>query len=275
MRRFFALSLAFSLLTLSMYSQSPSQKEEIRIQIWAELDAFPGHFEEDGQSQKEGETASTIISTSDSSKNVKSSTAKSNAQEEADSNTNSFTASAKARDISMFSYAIARAKEIGPFLMGGMIDGWTFDYVPYDKTRQVKEIFEFEPIKEFNSEINTIIYNDPIPRDDRLVCWATCKRTKMQQLSYERWTSITRQKIHGTGKASVEKGFEGIEEACSLAIKEAVRSYWRSQIKNKPKEISGKVLLTGSPRIYICSGQYVVDLDFFLETDRIILYSFY
>jgi len=54
-----------------------------------------------------------------------------------------------------------------------------------------------------------------------------------------------------------------------------VREYWRTMVKNKPKEILGRVLLIQDPRIYIYEGQYVVDLDFFLQTDRIILYSNY
>ena len=58
-----------------------------------------------------------------------------------------------------------------------------------------------------------------------------------------------------------------------MALKEAVRQYWRTLEKNKPKEISGTVLLIRDPRIYVKNGQYIVDLDFFLETDRIIKYT--
>jgi hypothetical protein len=82
-------------------------------------------------------------------------------------------------------------------------------------------------------------------------------------------------KIKGTGKAKVEDEFDGIREACSQAAKNAVRQYWRSLVENKPKEISGTVLLIGAPRIYIKSGLYIVELDFFMETDRIVPYIYF
>ena len=73
----------------------------------------------------------------------------------------------------------------------------------------------------------------------------------------------------------MQNGFDGIKQACSNALKNAVRDYWRTLIKNKPKEIDGTVLLIREPRVYIKGGQYVVDLDFFLQTDRIIPYTLY
>ena len=82
-------------------------------------------------------------------------------------------------------------------------------------------------------------------------------------------------KVKGCGSASVQDGFEGIKQACSNAAKNAVREYWRTMEKNKPKEISGTLLLIRDPRIFIKNGRYEVDLDFFLETDRIVPYTYY
>jgi hypothetical protein len=132
-------------------------------------------------------------------------------------------------------------------------------------------------VKPYDKLLNPITYRDPVPleQEGKLLCWATCDRTPMQQLAYERWASIVHPKIQGRGRGRVEDGFEGIQNAVEEAVKEAVREYWRGQTKNKPKEIMGTVLLIQDPRIYISEGQYVVDLDFFLQTDRIILYSNY
>lgn len=240
----FVLALCALLGTFSIRAdaQEPSQKDRIRIQIWSELDPFPGKF--DG-SDSETRTAAAPTITEDG------------------------------RDITIYRFAIDRAKEIAPFLIGGMLDGWTFDYVPYDKTRRVDEYFEFGEIRPFDSSVNTIAYREPQPVDDRLLCWVECDRTPAQELSYERWASITHPKVRGHGSAPVENGFEAIQEACSEALKNAVREYWRTQTKNKPKEILGRVLLIQNPRIYISEGRYIVDLDFFLETDKIVTYRYY
>ena len=74
---------------------------------------------------------------------------------------------------------------------------------------------------------------------------------------------------------SVEKGFEGIEEAVRESLKEAIRNYYRKTIKNKPKEITGAVLIRKFPTLGIDAGRYVINLDFFLECGKIIEYSVY
>ncbi|MBP5451295.1 MAG: hypothetical protein J6Y16_03565 [Treponema sp.] len=241
---FFALSPAFS--------QQIDQSRKIRIQIWSEMDAFPGHFEAESQDSTTV-AAETIREQLNETKETEN------------------------RDATIFAYAIARAREIAPFLMEGMIHGWTFEYVPYDKTRQVDEYFEFGRIRELDTRVNPVVYKEPLPQaeDGRLLCWVECQRTVEQQLSFRRWKTITNPKVRGHGSAPVEKGFDGIQEACSQALKNAVREYWRTKVKNKPREISGKALLIQEPRVYIKDGNYVVDLDFFLETDKIVSYSYY
>ena len=250
-----------------LFSQEPSQKEEISIQIWPDLDPFPGFFGDSESNLKKDSEQKSVSHSENNIKSVK--------QNSADAHTNAFTASATAEDLTPFSFAINRTKEIAPLLLGGMIDGWTFDYTPSDKARNVGEYFEFAEVRPFNAKINHISYKTPQVKDGKLISWANCSRTQSQQLAYERWASITHPKISGHGASPVEQELEGIKKACGEAVKNAVREYWRKIEKNKPKEICGTVLLIGNPRIYISEGQYVVDLDFFLETDRIVLYSYY
>ena len=77
------------------------------------------------------------------------------------------------------------------------------------------------------------------------------------------------------GKAPVKEGFNGINDATRNAIKDGIRNYYRPIIKNKPKEISGKIILSNEPKIGITEGSYTVKLDFFLETNRIIKYTMF
>ena len=261
----------------AVHAQTPSQKKSLRIQIWSELDEIPGVFSEDDASETSvKQSSNSAESSGEKSPQV---TAAQTAAKELSGKKDNFVSSAEADDrmVKLFRYSISRARQITPFLMQGMLEGWTFDYVPSDKTRQVKEIFEMGQVKPYDKLLNPITYRDPVPleQEGKLLCWATCDRTPMQQLAYERWASIVHPKIQGKGRGRVEDGFEGIQNAVEEAVKEAVREYWRGQTKNKPKEIMGTVLLIQDPRIYISEGHYVVDLDFFLQTDRIILYSNY
>ena len=93
--------------------------------------------------------------------------------------------------------------------------------------------------------------------------------------SYNLWASIKNPVIGGIGYGSIEKGFEGIEEAARESLKAAIRNYYRQVIKNKPKEITGSVLIRKFPTLGIDSGRYVINLDFFLECGKIIEYSVY
>ncbi|MCQ2242310.1 hypothetical protein [Treponema sp.] len=223
---------------LALVAQVQEQSEQLRILVWADLDAFPGKFEETEEAEVKLEK--------DESKD---------------------------QFHRMFDFAIERSKQVAPFLLNGMINGWKFEYTPYDKRRGVKEYWEFDEIKPFDKTMNPIEFHDPEAVEGKLLSRVYCNRTKQQQLEYKRWCSIVHPHIKGIGRGSVEKGFDGIKEACSMALKDAVREYWRTLEKNKPKEISGTVLLIRDPRIYVRNGQYVVDLDFFLETDRIIKYT--
>ena len=236
--------------------QVPNQSRQLRIQIWSELDPFPGGFGDEAWETGEddlpaaGAAAAPLPSAGGS-------------------------AESEATRTRLYSFAIGRAKELTPFFLSGMLSGWTFDYTPSDKGRGVEESFEFAEITPFDWSMNSIEYRDPLPEDEKLLVWAYCDRTEVQQLSYRRWSSSNLPKVRGRGSASVAKGFEGIKESVGSAIRDAVREYWRTYSRNKPKEITGRVLLIGVPRVYISEGQYKTDLEFFLETDRIVKYTYF
>lgn len=254
-KHIFSLILSF-FLAGTLYSQAPSQLDQLRIQVWADLDPIPGLFEEEAD-EKEGFTESNSDTKKENTANEKEYSLKEKIFHQ------------------KFDFAINRTKEIAPFLMAGMLDGWAFEYTPYDKNRKVEEFWQLKEIVPFNAKINPLSFNSPKVEEDRLVSWVYCDRTQAQIDSYKAWNSIVHPHIHGKGSGNVQDGFKGIQDAVSEAAKNAVREYWRMYIKNKPKEISGKVLLIRNPRIYIKEGQYIVDLDFFMETDRIVLYNYY
>lgn len=171
-----------------------------------------------------------------------------------------------------FLYPIKRIKELAPYLLEGMVYGWDFVYVPSDKLRGVREYFEKNVIKPLDTG-GRIVYKYPEIYDGKLRVWVEFNRTQ-EMLSYLRyWEAAEHDKMHGSGRAPLKNGFDGIGEACDNALKNAVREYFRTKVKNKPKEIRGRVLIQRQPRITTGSGQYVVDLDFFVETIRIIPYS--
>lgn len=234
--------------------------------MWAELDEFPGLFgDEEAYRPSIRQSDEDDISASSGEKKLK-------VEKKASQGLSGEKESDRQK---LFGFAIARMKEITPFLLNGMINGWTFDYTPLDRARHVEEFYEFGEVRPFDGGLNPIEYKNPEVINGRLVAWAYCDRTENQQIEYSSWESINHPKVRGRGKASLSLGFEGIKEACAQAAKNAVREYWRGLLKNKPKELSGELLLIKEPRIFIKDGNYVVDLDFFIETAKIKEYSVY
>lgn len=217
----------------SLFSWEVSQEKLIRFALWAEKEAYPGYFDDDSEKKI-----------------------------------------AKSNSDNIFSVPVEKLKNIAPFIVEGMVYGWKYEYTPYDKARSVDEYFDFQSVKQFSEdEIKSIKYLKPWIEGARFWCWIEYARTDAQIQFLKSWQNVATPEIKGSGCAAIVKGFDGIKEACSDAVKNAVREYWRERIKNKPKEISGRILLSKPPIIGIDAGRYVVTLDFFMETNRILEYK--
>lgn len=221
------LAVIVSTLILPLFAKTPSVIRNIRLPLWAELDAYPGL--------------------------------------ELPVDVNS----------GQYEFPIAQMRKIAPFIINGMVYGWNFVYVPSDKARGVEEILEITEIVSSDVIRDGITYTSPWISDNNLNCWVEYTRTDSQVQSYNLWASIQNPVIGGIGYGAIEKGFEGIEEAARESLKEAIRNYYRKTIKNKPKEITGSVLIRKFPTLGIDAGRYVINLDFFLECGKIIEYSVY
>ena len=176
-----------------------------------------------------------------------------------------------------FDYPIKILKETAPFLVNGMISRSNFTYTPSDKLRGVSEFFEISEMQPEDKILNQIHYESPwiSEEENRFNCFVRCIRNQDQEKTYELWASIQNPVIHGRGYGDLEKGFAGIKDAATDAVKNAVRQHYQNEIKNKPKEISGCVLIKNDPTIGIVAGKYVINLDFFLESGKIITYSIF
>ncbi len=211
----------------TVFPQTPSVVRNIRLPVWAELDAYP-ELELSGD-ENEGQ----------------------------------------------FDFPISQMHKIAPFIITGMVYGWNFVYVPSDKARGVEEYLEITEIVSADVIRGGIRYASPWISENNLNCWVEYTRTDSQVQNYNLWASIKNPVIGGIGYGSIEKGFEGIEEAARESLKDAVRKYYRNIIKNKPKEIHGAVLIRKFPTLGIDSGRYVINLDFFLECGKIVEYKVY
>lgn len=230
----------FTLLASNLFSQNLSFEKKIRIPLWADMDAYPGLKEV----SKDPDSAAVL-------KNP------------------------NAENFKPYALPISELKKVAPYLLTGMVYGWNFSYTPSDKMRNVLEYFDCTEIHSFENDKKSIHYDEAWVENNRLYCWVEFDRNPQMQLIYTQWSSIQNQRIHGRGKAKLEEGFSGIQKATDDCVKNAIREYYRKVIKTKPKEIVGKVLIKNAPSVYVESGYYVIELDFFLETVKMREYKIF
>ena len=172
----------------------------------------------------------------------------------------------------IYDYPISRIRQTAPFLVEGMVYGWEFSYTPQDNARGVEEWLEITEIVPSQNFLNYITFSSVWLENERMNCWVTFERNEQQIQNYNLWASIRNPVIHGRGYGLLADGFDGIKNAAAEALKNAIREYYRAIIKNKPKQINGKVLIKNPPTLGIDAGKYVINLDFFLECGKIVEY---
>lgn len=170
-------------------------------------------------------------------------------------------------------FAITHMRTSVPFILEGLVYGWNFTYTPSDKLRGVEEFFEYEPIAPIKIGDKSISFSQLKTDESKFSCWVAYERTDLQFDLRKHWNSVKFPKINGTGSGSVRDGDEGIRDAYAEAILKAVREYVQGFVKNKPKEISGSVLLEDFPLLSVQSGRYVAKLELLVDISRIVPYS--
>lgn len=160
------------------------------------------------------------------------------------------------------------------WVYSGMIFGFSFSYVPYDKTRGVEEFFSLEPISELKwgdpylSVMQTwvedkvfyamISYSVP----ERFLHW------------YEHWQSSNLEIASGIGTYPAFEGYSARKKAVIEAVKQAVREHERKRIFNKPRSINGIVALRYVPQIRFYGDRYRASVDVVVEVKSVKEYRF-
>lgn len=165
--------------------------------------------------------------------------------------------------------------DMARFILSGMSSGWNFTYIPSDIRRNVQEEFSLEPIHHIPPGDPRFSMDALTPAYPRLTCWAQLTVDKAISHRLEYWSSIrfSSGRGRGTGERSAES--HGIREAYTKAILNAVRNHARSMEKNKPKEITGEVLLREGPRLYADQGLFIAEVRVLLHVRKIVPYSVY
>ncbi|MBN2440821.1 MAG: hypothetical protein JXJ04_05730 [Spirochaetales bacterium] len=169
--------------------------------------------------------------------------------------------------------AVKRILEQARIIFSAMIYGYAFTYTPYDKQRQVAEYFDLRPLYE-------IVWGDPNlnvirseVRDKRLYITVhyTCMDFQVSRL--EAWDTLAIPSAYGRGTGDYFKGYPEKMNSLKNAMKEAIRGYMRKRTFNKPKEISGELVLMEMADTIVNAGEYITTAKVKLNIKEVIPYK--
>lgn len=159
---------------------------------------------------------------------------------------------------------------IARWLMGGMIYGWKYSYSPPDALRNVKEFFSLDPLAEIPESDPRFSLTDLRAEYPRLTSWAQYETGDVADRWRRYWSSTLIDMAKGRGSAEITDGSAGIKAAYANALMQAVRERARITEKNKPKEVTGDILIRDTPRLFADQGRFVAELEVYISLGEII-----
>lgn len=152
--------------------------------------------------------------------------------------------------------AARRLLEEARFVFSGMLYGFEFRYVPRDRERGVAEEFVLTPIAEipWGGEQLTIL---DIRHEENLM-YGRLRYTLAahEETRRDAWARSSVHRASGSGSAPRILGTAAKQSAIEDALRNAVHEYLRARVYNKPREVSGRLVLSAAPRVILRSGEY-------------------
>ena len=162
-------------------------------------------------------------------------------------------------------------------LLSAMIYGVRFVYTPPDAQRHTAEEFLLTPVAELNWGDPHLSIAGGEVRDARLYVQVRYDLQDFQSARRRAWQSNAVPAASGTGGASLFAGPapQGKRRSLEAAMKEAVRNHLRPVLFNKPREVTGELLVWQAPQVIVDAGQYITTLTVKLRALEIRPYSFF
>ncbi|MBN2552191.1 MAG: hypothetical protein JXB06_05455 [Spirochaetales bacterium] len=170
-----------------------------------------------------------------------------------------------------------RALEEAREILSGMIYGFRFSYTPGDRVRKVEETFTVTPVAEILWRDPNLAVADAYIKDSLLFLKVNYRLEDFQYARRRAWASNSVESASGVGSHSVftAPSPEGKRQALRDALKNAIREALRPAIFNKPREVTGEILIWNEPHTIIQSGAYTTRLDVKLRVKEIRSYSLF
>ena len=160
-------------------------------------------------------------------------------------------------------------------LLSGMVYGWTFSYTPGDRARRVQEQFVLAPVAQIpwgNPRLRVI---ETEVTDTRLWGRVSYSLDDEERRRRASWDSNLAALSTGLGTAPVRHGESARGEALESAIRDGIRRSLDARYLNKPREVTGELVLWTDPSVVTGSGTYTATATIKLLVRELIPYRIF
>ena len=173
-----------------------------------------------------------------------------------------------------------RALEESAMIYSAMIYGWSFNYEPGERARQIDENIKLEPAGIVQFGDPNLNVTDIEIKNSQLNVWTDYNLSETQQRRMQTWLSGTVRNAQAVGYSPVSideyPGWLSLKKtAIEDAAKTALRTMLRSSERNRPKEVSGFISLASFPRFYIEAGRWAASARFRVQVAGIVPFAAY
>ena len=160
-------------------------------------------------------------------------------------------------------------------IFSAMIYGFEFVYTPYDKRRNIPETFELKPSAELIWGDSNVRIVDLEEQNKKLFAGIHYELEGFQRLRRHAWSSNSIPLARGRGEANLFKGTDEKRESLREAIKNAIRNHLHPILFNKPREVTGEILIWEEPKTIIKSGSYITTVAVKLRVKKVMPYRIF
>lgn len=171
------------------------------------------------------------------------------------------------------SVAIGRLLDEAAIVLSAMVYGSEFRYIPADPAREVAEEFTLRPRATITRGDPGLFVTQTWVDGDLLYARMYYELRPDQIRWYEGWRSAAIATSRASGREPFLLGPAAKAEAYTDAFMQAVRAYARSVSPNRPRSISGALLMTEPPLVSIHEGSYEARVTISVQIDEIEPYS--
>ncbi|HUX39060.1 MAG TPA: hypothetical protein VMV44_14265 [Rectinemataceae bacterium] len=161
--------------------------------------------------------------------------------------------------------AASRLLDEAAWVYSGMIEGFSFEWTPENKGRQIKESFVLGAAAAIPKGDPRLVPGAPTRSETRLSAWIDFRPDASDLLFLESSQSPDWKSGQGRGMAPRSEGFSGRRAAYVAAAKAALEAWARSTEATRPRKIGGRLVFASVPLVAVENDSWVVTARLRLE----------